>query len=333
MQVSETTKIPQNWQQFLRVGDNKAGLFHFLTNVPLADVVTKTVMMTYDSTVVQFGESVDTSEISPCSHEEADTRLLLHCLHAARSGMKRIIIRTVDTDVVVLAVAFFDRLLVDKLWIHFGTGKHTRVIAVHDLATVLGAQKCRALPVFHALTGCDTVSSFSGKGKKSMWQTWSAFPDVTAAFLELSDSGHSPDDISEATISLLERFIVVVYDRTSELSDLNSCRRQLFTKKCRSLELLPPTSDAFCLHVKRAVLQGVHVWGKSLQIEPEPVCPSKWGWVKKDDQWTPVWMTLPEVSKVCRELIHCCCKKDCARRCKCVKANLTCTALRRCDNE
>ena len=257
MQVSETTTIPQNWQQFLRVDDNKAGLFHFLTNVPLADVVTKTVMMTYDSTVVQFGESVDTSEISPCSHEEADTRLLLHCLHAARSDMKRIIIRTVDTDVVVLAVAFFDRLLVDKLWIHFGTGKHTRVIAVHDLVTVLGAQKCRALPVFHALTGCDTVSSFSGKGKKSMWQTWSAFPDVTAAFLELSDSGHSPDDISEATISLLERFIVVVYDRTSELSDLNSCRRQLFTKKCRSLELLPPTSDAFCLHVKRAVLQGV----------------------------------------------------------------------------
>jgi len=80
-------------------------------------------------------------------------------------------------------------------------------------------------------------------------------------------------------------------------------------------------------------LQGVHVWAKSLQREPEPVCPSKWGWVKKDDQWTPVWMTLPEVSKVCRELIHCCCKKGCASRYKCVKANLTCTALCRCDNE
>lgn len=85
------------------------------------------------------------------------------------------------------------------------------MIAVHDLVTVLGAPKCRALPFFHALTGCDTVSCFSGKGKKSMWQTWSAFPDVTAAFLELSDSDHSADDISEATISLLERFIVVVY--------------------------------------------------------------------------------------------------------------------------
>lgn len=83
IQVSDTTKIPQNWQQFLRVNDNKAGLFHFLTKLPLADVVTKTVIMTYDSTVVQFGASVDTSEISPCSHEEADTRLLLHCLHAA----------------------------------------------------------------------------------------------------------------------------------------------------------------------------------------------------------------------------------------------------------
>jgi len=168
IQVSESTKVPQNWQQFLRVDDNKAGLFHFLTNLPLADVVTKTVIMTYDSNVVQFGESVDTSEIAPCSHEEADIRLLLHCLHAAGCGMKRIIIRTVDTDVVVLAVAFFGRLSVEKLWIHFGMGKHTLVIAVHDLVTVLAAEKCRALPVFHALTGCDTVSCFLGKGKKSM---------------------------------------------------------------------------------------------------------------------------------------------------------------------
>lgn len=90
--------------------DDKAVLFHFLTNLQLADVVTKTVIMTYDSTVVQFSESVDTSEISPCGQEEADTRLLLHCLHSARCGMKRSIFKTVDADVVVLAVAFFDRL-------------------------------------------------------------------------------------------------------------------------------------------------------------------------------------------------------------------------------
>jgi len=94
--------------------------------------------------------------------------------------------------------------------------KHSRFIAVHDVVTMLGVQKCHALPIFHALTGCDTVSYFSGKGKKSAWQAWSAFPEVTTAFLELSDSDHSAGDISESTMSLLERFTVVMYDRTSE---------------------------------------------------------------------------------------------------------------------
>ena len=47
---------------------------------------------------------------------------------------------------------------------------------------MLGVQKCHALPIFHALTGCDVMSSFSGKGKKSAWQAWSAFPEVTTAF-------------------------------------------------------------------------------------------------------------------------------------------------------
>ena len=332
VRISDNTKIPKNWQQFLRVADNKTALFYFLTQVPFADLCTKTVLMTCDTDVVQFGKSVDTGEISPCSHEEADTRLMLHCLHAAMHGMRRIVVRTVDTDVVVLAIAFFDRLSVEQLWIYFGVGRHTRLIAVHDVAAVLGPQKCHALPVFHALSGCDTVSCFSGKGKKSAWQAWSAYPDVTTAFAELGkcDGEH---EISANTVSLLERFAVVMYDRTSELSDLNSCRRQLFTKKCRSLELLPPTSDAFLLHVKRAVLQGVHVWGQSLHRHPQPVCPSKWGWIKEDTQWIPLWMTLPKVSKVCRELIHCSCKKGCTNRCKCVKANLTCTALCHCDNE
>ena len=42
--------------------------------------------------------------MSPCSHEEADSRMLLHVTHAAKHGHHQILIRTVDTDVVVLAV-------------------------------------------------------------------------------------------------------------------------------------------------------------------------------------------------------------------------------------
>ena len=39
-------------------------------------------------------------------------------------------------------------------------------IPVHTIAAHLGPAKSSALPAFHALTGCDTTSSFFGKGKK-----------------------------------------------------------------------------------------------------------------------------------------------------------------------
>ena len=78
---------------------------------------------------------------------------------------KKIIIRTTDTDVVVLAISVVEKIKVEELWVAFGTGKHFRYIAAHATASSLVADKSRALPAFHALTGCDTVSFFGWKGK------------------------------------------------------------------------------------------------------------------------------------------------------------------------
>ena len=115
----------------------------------------------------------DSSTIDPCNHEEADTRMILHLAHAVNSNRKstqgalcdvdggrlygKVMIRTVDTDVVVLALACFHRLQMSNLWIAFGTGKQVRYIPIHLLATYLGPDRCLALPFFHAFTGCATV--------------------------------------------------------------------------------------------------------------------------------------------------------------------------------
>ena len=56
-----------------------------------------------------------TEGISPCSHEEADTRMLLHAAHAAICGHGKILIKTVDTDVVVLAVSQAQHLNISEL--------------------------------------------------------------------------------------------------------------------------------------------------------------------------------------------------------------------------
>ena len=49
-------------------------------------------------------------KLGSCNIEEAGGRLLLHAFHAALSGHQSITIRTVDTDVVVLAIALFSKL-------------------------------------------------------------------------------------------------------------------------------------------------------------------------------------------------------------------------------
>ena len=57
----------------------------------------------------------DSSTLAPCLHEEADTRMFVHAADAASGGHKNIIIRTVDTDVVVLAVYVVQQPGVDEL--------------------------------------------------------------------------------------------------------------------------------------------------------------------------------------------------------------------------
>ena len=42
--------------------------------------------------------------LSPCTHEEADTRMFLHAADAVQQGDRKILLRTVDTDVLLLAV-------------------------------------------------------------------------------------------------------------------------------------------------------------------------------------------------------------------------------------
>lgn len=57
----------------------------------------------------------------------------MHASDCARQGIDNIILRTVDTDVVVLAIANFRRLQINRLWIAFGVGKQYRYIAIHDI--------------------------------------------------------------------------------------------------------------------------------------------------------------------------------------------------------
>ena len=214
--------------------------------------------------VTTLGEEVyvsiqrDISQLSPCNHEEANTWMILHVADAIHEGYMKILQRTVDTDIVVLAVAAAAKLntISDlELWVAFGTGKHFRYIPVHEIAACLGPEMSEALPLFHAYTGCDTVSAFAGGGQKTAWDALKGYGDVTATFFGLSTGA---EHISDEDAAVQKCFTILLYDRTSSLTNIDEARLELFTKKGRTMETLPPKKAALVQHIKRAVYQGGH---------------------------------------------------------------------------
>ena len=187
----------------------------------------KEIYATHGETVMTSSNRAEMNSLSPCSHEEADTRLMVYALNASLKRHRRVKIRTNDTDVVVLAISVANTLPVDEMWITFRLGKHVYNLAVHSIATSLGQDKASVLPMFHALTGCDTVS-FGGRAKKTAWDTWMVFPELTP---ELRSVKSSPANIADDSMDVIERFVVLLYDRTSSLTKVIEARQEIVFKK------------------------------------------------------------------------------------------------------
>ena len=126
--------------------------------------------------------STDLTEVDELlsTQTEADTRMLLHAMDFdrrlnAKNASGRIVIKSPDTDVMVLLVHYMPQMLaVSEVWMETGRITKTldvrRMIPIHDIANSVGSATCTILPECHALTGCDTVSSLYGVGKKKMRQ-------------------------------------------------------------------------------------------------------------------------------------------------------------------
>ena len=143
----------------------------------------------------------------------------------------------------------------------------------------------------------------------------------------------SPQEISDDDNLEIEKFVVTTYSQTCNTFRVNETRQMLFTRSNRSIENLPPTSAALKQHVKRSTLQAMK-WRASLNKCAEAKDPQEWGWKLKagGTGFVPHWSDLPEVSKACGELLKCGCKINCSSgRCKCVKAELSCTTLCGCN--
>ena len=127
--------------------------------------------------IVCYNRLIVLSGAAP-SLEEADNRLLLHVKEAVMKGRANVIVRTVDSDIIVILLGFMDKFLEinpgTSIVVDYGV-TNRRLININDSYRNLSDSISQAVMVFHALSGCDSRASFFKKNKKHMYKCWMNF--------------------------------------------------------------------------------------------------------------------------------------------------------------
>jgi len=315
----EDLHLPQAWKNFIAFDGNKEDLAMFLSD-RLAKHNDR------DKEVVVGGSKPNgystTRGVIPtlqANHEEADTRIILHALEAIDAGFESIIVKCRDTDVLLLLIhSTRDKLC--QVWMMSGTSKEQECFPVHIINENLPRVVVENVLGFHAITGCDTVSSFAGHGKKSCWRVYLQHAEL------LQGVGR------DGPLDKVEEFVCLLYKAPCSMSGVDRARHDLFQKGKKAIEMLPPTSDALELHLSRANHQA-KVWlqaNKSDVVIPSPQ--ETGGWQVMDKRLEVVWLRKPSVPSSCLELVTCGCKtKCCTHTCICHRKGQPCKPACGCD--
>lgn len=140
-----STQAPDSWAAFLSVNLNKQEFFvemaKSLTHVKLPHG--KQLFTTILSDCMSSLAVADVGASAPSTHEEVDTRMVLHVAAATDAGHRQVSVRTSDSYVVVLGVSTFVILgqKIDELWIAFRMRRNFRYIPMHVMAHGLGQSR------------------------------------------------------------------------------------------------------------------------------------------------------------------------------------------------
>ena len=70
---------------------------------------------------------------------------MIYRLSALEQGIKTIVVRTVDTEVIVILTGVFFELIANNpladIWVAFGTGKNFRLYSINAICTYLGKER------------------------------------------------------------------------------------------------------------------------------------------------------------------------------------------------
>lgn len=324
----------KSWSKLLSVTANKPEIIKFLVSQWTTEAFrgrlgNRIMYVTNEDKCWRLDAS--RCEIVPeleCNHEEADTRMILHARHAGGTC----VIHSDDTDVFVLLIAHSRHL--GKCYIKKGRGAKTRIIelsiVVNNLEKQLdqGIDKysfLKALIGVHAITGCDTISSFSGKGKWKAVQLLQRNERYVRAMASIGEEWA----VAEETFNGTEALVCQLYGKKCQ--SVNVLRYEIHCARGGKVEpeALPPCESSLRLHVTRANYQAA-IWRRA--IDPLPVIPSPHGHGWEVDDISNVvkfvWLGSKPAPEEVLELLSCTCKRACTvENCCCLKAGLKCTDM------
>ncbi|KAG0692467.1 hypothetical protein GWK47_027885 [Chionoecetes opilio] len=324
---SREIPLPANWKLFMDLPENKANLTKLLSDQmmleakksrPTCELITAGGFE--EETKVASSQGSDVEQLQS-SHEEADTRIILHAKAAYMDGYERIIVSCRDTGVLVLLTHFAGQLS-GEVWMRTGTRQKRRYVAVHDIQLTPTMQ--RNILVYHAVTGCDTISQPSGHGKKT---TWKVFQQHGAL---LDDLGRGT--LSESTIRSVEEFFCRIYSPASDETNINDVQYCMFQNGTKDQEKLPPSRKCLEQHIKRAHHQA-QVWFQAdvpiLEIES----PIGSGWYEDSTRRLHPHVSVDDpLPNEFTDIVCCKCKNCATSRCSCRAKSLKCIAACTCNN-
>ena len=216
---TDNSKFPSNFEKdFLGNTANKVHLNEYLAKkfIALHGENEQILCVTFQNTVLSNQVCVmSENDIAKCTSEEADARMVRHAINLGKQSFKHVVIRTVDSDVVVLTMANAEIARtsgVTSFFLIYGLAGQEKYLNVFEVSVQLGKDVCKGLPFFHALSGCDTVSSFYNVGKARFWSEWmktnAVSSSLTEAFIYLSNE---PTKISQDMIRTISEYIYRIY--------------------------------------------------------------------------------------------------------------------------
>ncbi|KAG0705868.1 hypothetical protein GWK47_024426 [Chionoecetes opilio] len=241
----------------------------------------------------------------PCDHEEAEQE----CgpsTRCPREGSTTCLVRTVDTDFFLILIGKY-HFLASKF--HRLTSGSPSAVArtsfpntINAICSTLGQREVHSatsVPQLHRVV--IRFSFFGGKGKKSVWEAWGPYTEVTDAFNFIVEHPHAQITVDCQEFQMLERSQSLYMGKTSPLVSVNEARRENVLPEKQNDGEHSPNSTGPAQHTKRAVYQA-GIWTTCHQAQQQTPTAEGCGWTldAETKSWVPVLELAACGSKGCK---------------------------------